>query len=376
MFGATNMHSFCAPPQSQRTVLCSGPWRVGKQLYGKSCKTAKDRTGYRAIGRCSQTRQQGVRTVRMEAGDLAYGVSSEQGVRDTMEDYVDVKSDFFCSFTYCAVFDGHAGHMAAEYLQEHLSADVKSSMEAEVGICEYAAPGEPIPEHQFGSALTTAFLATDQIMLDLLEKEQSLEGLSGSTATVLLIREDRLVIANVGDSRAVLARNGRAIDLTYEHRLYGKTKTAIAEIKRVKSTGAWVSDGRVMGVLAVSRAFGDIEFKRKMESLLVTGVQDGMWSQKFADKQNITETPVVCTPDIVEMALTPTDEFVIVATDGVWDVLSSAQAAKLVRNNLKESARLKISDPAQTAADALIKDAVHRRKTQDNVAAVVVLLKK
>merc|ERR1712129_569075 len=97
--------------------------------------------------------------------------------------------------------------------------------------------------------------------------------------------------------------------------------------------------------------FGDIEFKRKMESLLVTGVQDGMWSQKFADKQNITETPVVCTPDIVEMALTPTDEFVIVATDGVWDVLSSAQAAKLVRNNLKESARLKISDPAQTAAD-------------------------
>lgn len=45
---------------------------------------------------------------------------------------------------------------------------------------------------------------------------------SGSTATVALIKRDRLVAANVGDSRLVLCRNGRYFDVTTEHRLYGK----------------------------------------------------------------------------------------------------------------------------------------------------------
>lgn len=50
---------------------------------------------------------------------------------------------------------------------------------------------------------------------------------SGSTATVALIKKDRLVVANVGDSRLVLCRNGRAMDLTTEHRLYGKVKCVV-----------------------------------------------------------------------------------------------------------------------------------------------------
>jgi protein phosphatase 2C family protein 2/3 len=61
------------------------------------------------------------------------------------------------------------------------------------------------------------------------------------------------VVANVGDSRAVLSRGGRALDLSTEHRVWGKTPTVLSEIERIEAVGGWVDDGRVCGVLAVSR---------------------------------------------------------------------------------------------------------------------------
>lgn len=64
---------------------------------------------------------------------------------------------------------------------------------------------------------------------------------------------EQVVVANVGDSRAVLSRGGRAIDLSAEHRVWGKTPAVISEIQRIESVGGWVDDGRVCGVLAVSR---------------------------------------------------------------------------------------------------------------------------
>jgi hypothetical protein len=68
-----------------------------------------------------------------------------------------------------------------------------------------------------------------------------------------LLLQAQLVVANVGDSRAVLCRKGTAIDLSTEHRVWGKTPGVVAEIERIESVGGWVDDGRVCGVLAVSR---------------------------------------------------------------------------------------------------------------------------
>ena len=62
-----------------------------------------------------------------------------------------------------------------------------------------------------------------------------------------------MIVANVGDSRAVLSRAGRAVNLSAEHRVWGKTPGVVAEIERIESVGGWVDDGRVCGVLAVSR---------------------------------------------------------------------------------------------------------------------------
>ena len=65
------------------------------------------------------------------------------------------------------------------------------------------------------------------------------------------MRGDKVIVANVGDSRAVLSRDGRAMNLTTEHRVYGRHPAALAEIERVEATGGWVDDGRVCSVLAV-----------------------------------------------------------------------------------------------------------------------------
>ena len=84
---------------------------------------------------------------------------------------------------------------------------------------------------------------------------------SGSTCTSVLVRDDRLVCANVGDSRALLIRKGRGVELTVDHRPVGTSSKGRQEMQRVVNAGGWSVGGRVCGILAVSRAFGDYEFK-------------------------------------------------------------------------------------------------------------------
>jgi serine/threonine protein phosphatase PrpC len=75
------------------------------------------------------------------------------------------------------------------------------------------------------------------------------------------VRDDRLVCANVGDSRALLIRKGRGVELTADHRPVGTSSKGRQEMQRVVNAGGWSVGGRVCGILAVSRAFGDYEFK-------------------------------------------------------------------------------------------------------------------
>ena len=63
---------------------------------------------------------------------------------------------------------------------------------------------------------------------------------------------------------------------------YGKNEVSLREMSRIADAGGWVDDGRVLGILAVSRAFGDLEFKRGLAQLLVDGVIEKMWTKAFA----------------------------------------------------------------------------------------------
>lgn len=75
---------------------------------------------------------------------------------------------------------------------------------------------------------------------------------SGCTAVVALVTKDRLFVANAGDSRAVLSRDGKAVDLSIDHK-----PEDLIELKRIQNAGGRVtSDGRVNGGLNLSRALG------------------------------------------------------------------------------------------------------------------------
>ena len=75
---------------------------------------------------------------------------------------------------------------------------------------------------------------------------------SGCTAVVALLRKDELVVANAGDSRCVLCRDGKAIDLSIDHKPEDDE-----ERRRIEGAGGKVTaDGRVNGGLNLSRALG------------------------------------------------------------------------------------------------------------------------
>ncbi|KAL4422071.1 hypothetical protein ABPG77_001539 [Micractinium sp. CCAP 211/92] len=301
---------------------------------------------------------------------LRYGMSMEQGVRETMEDAVQVVPAGRCGFFFATVFDGHGGFAAAEYMQQNLYRIFTRVLDQRDGKADLQAPVD-CPTH-LNPVLTESFKHADEDLLAWMDANAPEdERTSGCTATTCLVRKDLVVVANVGDSRAVLSRAGRAIDLSTEHRVWGKSATVLAEIERIEAVGGWVDDGRVCGVLAVSRAFGDMEFKGQegLKLLLQKGLDFGLWDQKFADSRRFTGNPVTAQPDVTELALQDDDEFVIVASDGLWDVMDSQEVAKLARRDLQRG-----NHPQEVAAK--LSALAVKRGSQDNIAVVLIDLGK
>lgn len=116
----------------------------------------------------------------------------------------------------------------------------------------------------------------------------------------------------MGDSRAVLVRKGGSIlPLSNDHK-----PTRPDEKKRIERAGGSVVGGRVMGRLAVSRAFGH----KKMKT---TGVMSAE-------------------AEVISTQLCNTDQFVILACDGLWDVMGAKDAVKVIHSSLKTGADLKV----------------------------------
>jgi serine/threonine protein phosphatase PrpC len=79
---------------------------------------------------------------------------------------------------------------------------------------------------------------------------------AGCTATVILVTRTEIVCANSGDSRTVLSKNARAREMSEDHKPDNPEET-----RRIMRSGGFVEDGRVNGMLALSRALGDFEYK-------------------------------------------------------------------------------------------------------------------
>ncbi|CAM9201076.1 unnamed protein product, partial [Ectocarpus fasciculatus] len=155
-----------------------------------------------------------------------------------------------------------------------------------------------------------------------------------------------LHVANVGDCRAVLCRGGSAVAITRDH-----TPSVPSEAARVEAAGGFVSRGRVNGILGVSRSFGDIHCK-----VYPPREGDGLWD----------EQQIVSRPEVHSIQLTEADSFLILACDGVWDVLSNQEAVSYVHR------RLLTHRDVQRAAVELIDKALIT--SGDNCSCVVICL--
>ena len=166
---------------------------------------------------------------------------------------------------------------------------------------------------------------------------------SGSTALVAVFdgRRKVLTVANVGDSMCILSRGGKAVRMHKLHRLDNPD-----ERQRVISRGGTVVNDRVNSVLAISRAFGDAAFK-------------------FRDEASSYGTgPVSATPEIVCEIITPMTEFAVIATDGLYDVLSAQQVVNFVRKRIAK--KVDLSEIARELVLEAIKEG-----SVDNVTALI-----
>lgn len=145
---------------------------------------------------------------------------------------------------------------------------------------------------------------------------------SGTTAVVALLKDGKLYVANAGDSRCVLSRAGKEIEMSFDHK-----PTSDIEYKRIKKAGGTVTaDGRVNGGLNLSRAFGDHSYKKN-------------------DQLPLEEQMITALPDINIIDLQPEDEFIVIACDGIWNSMSSKEVVEYVSEEMKKEKKLsKITD--------------------------------
>ncbi|CAN4089534.1 unnamed protein product [Withania somnifera] len=268
------------------------------------------------------------------------------GPHEEMEDDVlIVQSDDPDGFTYAAVFDGHACFSSVKFLREELYKECVTALQ--VGLLLNRKDLNAIRER-----FRCCFILE---RLESCEKEDE----SGSTAIALFVGNDTLIIAHVGDSSVVLSRSGKAEVLTNSHRPYGNNKVSLQETRNINEAGGWIVNGRICGEISASRAFGDIRFKTKKKEMLEKGVKEGRWSEKFISR-----------PDVLQVTLGSDAEFVLLASDGLWDYMKSfsyffgAEIVDFVRNQLREHGDVQI------ACDALARAALDWR-TQDNVSIVI-----
>ncbi|XP_049849468.1 protein spalten-like [Schistocerca gregaria] len=273
-------------------------------------------------------------------GLVGSGWAAVRGFRPRMEDYVCVLDDLneigtrgHVNRSFYAVYDGHAGSLAAEMASEMVARAV-------------------VEELGFGEVETVfrrVLLKCDKMIIERCDQRNSC---SGTTALICMIEGERLYVVNLGDSEVVLAYvPNRYWDGDKSSRLVARvlsekhTPTQRRETKRFSQFGGIILNGRIFGKLAVSRALGDSEYK--------------------IPKINVNY--VSNEPFIRSLQLDPSHRFLILASDGLWSKVSPQQAVDFVQERLL--AEMPLSEISREIAQHAIE-----RGSQDNVSVIVVSL--
>ncbi len=243
---------------------------------------------------------------------VTYGIAMHQNKRPYQEDrfaYADLNGGHFFG-----VYDGHGGDKTSSFLKTNLHAYFQECLGKSRKECfEYA------------------FAQAEKYALENYK--------DGSTAVVAYIDNEHVLhFSWAGDSRAVLECNGKSYLFTDDHK-----PNRVDEKERIERAGGVVRFNRVWRVngLAVSRSIGDEPLKCKMGQ-------------------------IIATPEYKYMQLNSDNHFVIIASDGLWDVVSTEEAVAIVKEELEDDQQ-SVGDVAQILQSEAISSGSH-----DNITVCVI----
>lgn len=296
-----------------------------------------------------------------------FGMTSVCGRRRDMEDAVAIHPSFCkkntessSSLHFFGVYDGHGCSHVSMKCKDRMHEIVKNEVEKgeapwkETMIQSFSLMDKEVVDYSSGSSASGSDCRCE------LQTPQC--DAVGSTAVVSVVTPDKIIVSNCGDSRAVLCRNGVALPLSVDHK-----PDRPDELNRIQEAGGRVIywDGaRVLGVLAMSRAIGD----------------------------NYLKPYVISEPEVTITERTDEDECLILASDGLWDVVSNETACGVARmclqsrrppsptgspgNDITVTGAGESSDKACSDASILLTKLALARRSSDNVSVVVVDLRK
>ncbi|KAI9137843.1 phosphatase 2C-like domain-containing protein [Paraphysoderma sedebokerense] len=234
---------------------------------------------------------------------VTFGMSRKQGGRKYQQDEFDIVDNMSKGEGYALfmIFDGHGSNRYSAHSANNMADLIIHSPEFRDG--------------NYAEAIYKAFLKEDKLLFrEVLPKDKK----GGTTATVCLIVKDTLYAANVGDSSAILAE--KLDDDSYNvYRVSKDDKPGLeTERRRLEKTGAFVKLGRIYTEghsINMSRALGDFDFKQPKNDA------PGDWI-----------SPV---PHVHQIKLNPRSEFLVVASDGLWNAIDDFRLVDAV-SSLKE----------------------------------------
>ncbi|XP_040204895.1 integrin-linked kinase-associated serine/threonine phosphatase 2C isoform X1 [Rana temporaria] len=259
---------------------------------------------------------------------------------DLIKEYQPIPSDV-SRLSYFAVFDGHGGSRAARFASQQLHSNLVKKLPRGEGSSV---------DKGIKKCLIEAFKQTDEEFLKQAASQKP-AWKDGTTAICVLVADNILYIANLGDSRAIMCRMNEetqrptVLSLSREH-----NPTQYEERMRIQKAGGNVRNGRVLGVLEVSRSLGDGQFKR---------------------------CGVINNPDVRRCPLTDNDRFVLLACDGLFKAFSAEEAVNFILSQVQDESAQAEEDPGdmdtryESACHRLANEAV-RRGAADNVTILIV----
>jgi len=278
---------------------------------------------------------------KLGSNEVRWGLSSMQGWRVTQEDahahYMPVPTD--PDLAFFGVFDGHGGSLASNFASKNVLRYIEDSDAYK----EFKESGSTDPEEQaemLARAMMEGFIDCDEALKEV-DEVQAGHDFSGSTGICVFVTLTHWVFANTGDSRAVLFANNRPKFGTMDQ------KPSDAEEKeRVEAAGGSIVDNRVNGDLASARSFGD--FRYKLDEELPPS------------KQQITVLPKTTI-----VPRTDEDSFVVLACDGIWDVMSNFECTHLLL------AAMRLGCGVGTACEKILEECL-LKSSGDNMSVLLI----